>query len=291
MANERNRQYTFVILLNDDQDAATLTELLGKLIIDSTGINVSFFRPVGGDGYQGISDSLAVVAGWIEDSAHNDKVVVLTQHSDELLSDLTSAPPSTNVYVGVSSIAELQQYIGIANVIPFLAYDVMAFVARILVDYGNDTLREPGSEIALFDVTPVTVRPTSGIIQGRPGLLSELMAIGLTRDELTQIAEFENAPDAPGLLSPWYESKRQVALTFGAAGIAGTITAFIGDVTVVATNHGVFSTNLGLAAVSSLTALTGGCGLAACYYMNKVRKLASRSLRVQRLLSRDRRSS
>jgi hypothetical protein len=144
-------------------------------------------------------------------------------------------------------------------------------------------------------VLPVKQQPTSERLTGPladprlpQGPLSELSEVGLTKDELSEIALLEDDPSAPELVASWFDSKRQVALTAAGACAAGAVAAFIGDATIVATAHGIFSGNAEIGAVASLTALVAGCGVATSYYFNKVRKIANKSLRVQHILNKRR---
>ena len=127
--------------------------------------------------------------------------------------------------------------------------------------------------------------------QTAPNVLSELIAVGLTIDELEHIALLEDDPNSPALIGGWFDSKRQVALTIAGSYLAAAIAAFIGDVTIVGTVHGIFSGAIEEGALASLTALTAGCGVAASYYLTKVRRIASRSLQVQHILGQRREKS
>ena len=124
--------------------------------------------------------------------------------------------------------------------------------------------------------------PTSSSLevhqQGEHDLQIEtLMDMDLTVDELEHVISLENDSNASALIGSWFDSKRQVALTVAGGYLAGTVAAFIGDVTIVGTAHGIFSGNFEMSAVASLTALTAACGLSALYYLRKVREIANRS--------------
>lgn len=127
---------------------------------------------------------------------------------------------------------------------------------------------------------PLSVDP-----EAEPSLLAELSAVGLTMDELEHIALLGADSNSPALIGAWFDSERQVALTVAGGCLGAAIAAFIGDVTIVGTMNGILSSGAEIGALASLTALTVGCGAAASYYLTKVRRIASRSLRVQHILA------
>ena len=138
----------------------------------------------------------------------------------------------------------------------------------------------PASEPSPSDSLPQVRSETAA------SMLSELSTVGLTMDELKHIALLENDANSPELIGAWLDSERQVSLTMAGGCLGAAIAAFIGDATIVGTMSGIFSSAAEVGAVASLTALTVGCGAAASYYLTKVRRIASKSLRVQHILAR-----
>ena len=122
-----------------------------------------------------------------------------------------------------------------------------------------------------------------------PSVLGELLAAGLTLDELRAIAEVGDDPNSPEMIKSWFESKKEVALSLARANLAGVVAAFVGDATVIASAHGIFAGGPETAAVLGTTGLMGACSISAAYYLHKVRMLANKSLRIQHLLHRRRR--
>jgi hypothetical protein len=238
---------------------------------------------------------------WINDIPEGAQAVLLIEHTGELPERLATLQPGAQVYVGVPDSALFYSYDGLPNVHPFVAYSALDFAVQVATDFSRP---ERSSGRTLFRVTvgdrlmaltseyALSTGPVANVPARHrtPDLFSELLQIGLTTDELSMITSLQDDPNAPALAGAWFDSKRQVALTVAGGCIASAIAAFIGDATVVGTAHGVFSDAPETAAVAGMTAVIGGCGVVAFYYLSKVRRIANRSLRVQHLLNRRGRS-
>jgi hypothetical protein len=122
-------------------------------------------------------------------------------------------------------------------------------------------------------------------------VLGELSEIGLTKDELAEIAAIADDPRAAEVAGAWFDSKRQVALAVAAGGVAAAVAALVGDATVVGTAHGVFSGDPEIGSIAGLTGMFGASGIVAGYYFNKVRRIANKSLHIQHIFNTRRRQS
>jgi hypothetical protein len=170
----------------------------------------------------------------------------------------------------------------------FPLHDYRKCAEKIFTDFSTIGASSP-DKVLFNSYASAHSYASAQLTQGRPSLISELSAINLTLDELNQIVLLENDPDVAELLGSWFDSRRQVALTIAGGCLAGAIAAFIGDATVVGTAHGIFSGAYETSAVISLSALTGACVAGGTYYLNKVRKIANKSLRTQHVINRRRR--
>ncbi len=107
---------------------------------------------------------------------------------------------------------------------------------------------------------------------------------------MTKVATIADDPNAAEVTGAWFDSKRQVALALAAGGMAAAVAALVGDATVVGTAHGVFSGDPEIGSIAGLTGMFGASSIVAGYYLNKVRKIADKSLRIQHIFNARRQS-
>jgi hypothetical protein len=291
------RPYIFVILLRDDSRATELIDLLRRLVFSGRDAEVAFARPQPPSVYIRSRDPLEDL---IETLSYDGELVLLFQHTVELSQVLSRLRSNVRIYVSVPEITWIERYNRIPNVTAFLALDMVEFSVKIVADFSS--FRDSRSnDPVLFDANAAVDQLTDGStaqfrglvrrMENRPSLLSELLEADLTLEELERVVSLEGVPNAPELIAPWFDSKRQVALALGAGSLGGVLAGLTGDATIIATTHGLLEQGIQASAVFSLTALTAGCGVAAAHFLNKVRNIAHRSLRVQTILSRRRQSS
>ena len=289
---ERPQPYRFFLALDNDSDAGQLRDTLKSVAINQRSEFVIVpQRPV--DILEIIRDNKRYFA------TENTVVVIVDTYGIITLPNVvTKLPKNVPIYVGIRiDRSGSWEFPGYPNVKIVRMRGWADIAASVIVDFSIIGASSP--DRVLFDAVEITdrfsyisnfeLRKLASRTNGAR-LISELSAIGPTAKELTQIALVGNDPDPSALLGPWFDSRRQVALTMAGGCIAGSIAAFIGDATIIATAHGVFSGGVETGAIASLTALTGACGIAAAYYFNKVHKIANKSLRIQNLLNRRRQS-
>ena len=293
------RLYLFLLALRS-RDAKRLYDLLESAVADyGKGIQVDFtILP-----YE--SPSLNGVVQIIESLGTDVQPVLVAKDTENLHKIVAELPGRVLIYIGTRSNRPPYEAPGCTNIKTFPVRTYADFAAEILQDFS--ALSASSADQILFNFSPAFDRlkdaSTPGIgalnIRGRkePSLISGLpetslifglSEIGLTIDELMQIVLLEDDPDAAALLGSWFDSRRQVALTIAGGCLAGAIAAFIGDATVIGAAHGIFSGSPETGAVIGLTTLTGASIVAGTYYLNKVRRIANKSLRVQHLLNRRR---
>lgn len=294
------RLYLFLLAL-PSRDAERLYDLLESLVADyGMGIQVDFtILPLK-------NSSLNVIVQIIESLGTDIKPVLVAKDTNNLHEIVAKLSDRVLIYIGTRSNRPPYRARGRANIKTFPVRTYVDYAMEIVRDFS--TINASSADQILFNARPALDRlkdastPWIGAlnIRGRKepsliselpetSLLSELLEIGLTIDELKQIVLLEDDPDASDLLGPWFDSRRQVALTIAGGSLAGAIAAFIGDATVIGAAHGIFSGAPETDAVIGLTTLTGACIVAGTYYLYKVRRIANKSLRVQHLLNRKRR--
>jgi len=159
--------------------------------------------------------------------------------------------PFDHVYIWTPRGFPIDDYSEIFNTKLIPADNIAQFAVGVLVDL-NGLNRPPRRKVDIEKINAVSDRIDAIISDsdlssrrqlGELSLLSNLIAIDITIDELKYIVLLENDPNAPEIIGSWFDSKRQVALTKAGGYLAGAIAAFIGDVTIAGTAHGIFSGN------------------------------------------------